>query len=145
MRGGKEAFTPVTDYEAGELYFLSSMPMQKAFSSDTKLYPRLDVGVGHLHADSQSSGWLAVGIDVVLSILGGAWELEGGFRPVLLFEHRFGMDDFGGPVQFSSHAGVTYNWNRFVLNYRFQHISNANIYEHNAGLELHLVGVGMRF
>lgn len=145
VRGGIDSTTRHENYTAGELYYLLDLPWQKQLGSNITLSTRLDSGVGYLHTNSQDSGWLAVGGDVVFSLLDDVWELEGGFRPTWLFRHEIGEDDFGGPVQFSSHVGTTLNFGQFSLSYRYQHISNSDLYNENPGLDLHLIGLGLRF
>ena len=145
VRGGSDASGVDENYTVGEVYFLHALPWQKEFSSGTKIYTRLDVGAGFLHAASKDAGWLAVGGNVVFSLMEGRWELECGFRPTWLFRDEFGEDDYGGTVQFASHAGVTFNLGPAALSYRILHLSNAHLYDPNPGLNLHLVGVGVRF
>ncbi len=145
VRGGRDTLAEHEDLAAGEIYYLQTLPWQKEFCPSAKLYPRLDASLGSLRADSNSGGWLAVGMDAVLSLMGGAWDFEGGFRPTWLFESNLGGEDFGGPVQFTSHAGATLNLGRVALSYRLQHISNASLYNSNPGINLHLVGLGVSF
>ena len=144
-RGGLDKGSLHESYAAGEIYYLQDLPWQKRLGTSAKLYTRLDVGAGYLRADSQNGGWLAAGMDVVLSLVDGLWDIEGGFRPTWLFKHEIGEDDFGGPVQFSSHVGATLNLDQIALSYRYQHISNSDVYNENPGHDLHLVGIGMRF
>lgn len=145
VRGGRDTLVEHEDFVAGEFYYLQALPWQKELDPRAKLYARLDAGTGYLRVDSESGGWLAVGGDVVLSLMGGAWELEGGIRPTWLFDHDLGGEDFGGPVQFMSHVGATFNLGPVALSYRFQHTSNASLYDCNPGLNLHLFGLGVRF
>jgi len=145
VRGGRDTLAEHEDRAAGEIYYLQTLPWQKELCPDAKLYTRLDAGLGYLRADSHNGGWLAVGMDVVLSLMGGAWGFEGGFRPTWLFESNLGGENFGGPVQFTSHVGTTLNLGRVALSYRFQHISNASLYNSNPGINLHLIGVGVTF
>lgn len=145
VRGGRDTLVAHEGFAAGEIYYLQTLPWQKAFSPSAKLFSRLDAGLAYLRADSHSGGWLAVGGDIVLSLMDGTWEVEGGFRPTWLFEDDLGGEDFGGPVQFSSHVGATLKLGKVALSYRYHHTSNAAIYDNNPGLNLHLVGLGMRF
>ncbi len=145
VRGGRDTLTEHEDFAAGEIYYLQTLPWKKELIPRTKLFTRLDVGLAYLRADSHSGGWLAVGGDVVLSLMNGAWELEGGLRPTWLFENDLGGKDFGGPIQFTSHVGATFNLGQIALSYRYQHTSNASIYDNNPGLNLHLVGLGVHF
>ena len=63
----------------------------------------------------------------------------------LLDEHVFGSDDYGGFQQFTSHLGIALKIAPFMCSYRYQHTSNAGIYDSNDGLNLHLFGIGYRF
>lgn len=145
VRGGTDASSLHESYTGAEVYYMYTLPWQKVIGSGMRIYTRLDAGLGYLEGDSETGGWIAVGGDVVLSVMEGRLEFEAGLRPTLLFEHEFGRDDFGGPVQFMSHAGATVNFDNFSLSYRYSHISNADIYDENSGIDLHLVGMGVRF
>lgn len=145
LRGGMDGTSVKESYSAGEVYYLHNLPYALELTPGTSIYTRFDAGVGYLHANSQTGSWVAVGVDAVLSTAGGLLELEAGFRPAWLSRDEFGQDDFGGAVQFSSHAGVALNFGRFVVNYRFQHLSNAGLYEENPGINLHLFGIAARF
>lgn len=145
LRGGVDYPSVDESYTVGELYYLHDLPWRIKPSSGTTLFTRLDAGVGYLHAESCSGNWLAIGADAVLSTADGLLEFEVGFRPTWLTRDKFGNDNFGGGLQFSSHAGVALNLGRVVVSYRFQHLSNADVYDENDGLDLHLVGLGFRF
>ena len=133
------------NYHAAELYYLHDLPWRASFDNGMAIKTRADIGLGYLYADKHGGGWFAVGADVVLELMAGLLELEAGFRPTWLPDHRFGDDDFGGAIQFTSHAGATLNFGAATVGYRFQHCSNAGIYDDNPGLDLHLLGVGVRF
>ena len=63
-----------------------------------------------------------------------------------LSRDEFGSKDLGGNFQFTSHAGL--NWDfaeHFRVGYRFQHMSNAGLREPNPGLNLHLFAVSYLF
>ena len=54
--------------------------------------------------------------------------------------------NFGIPFQFTSHAGL--NWEiggQFGVGYRYQHLSNAHLSNHNPGLNLHGLVLSYRF
>lgn len=144
-RGGVDTLDENENFLTGEIYYLYTLPWQKELSPSVHLYTRIDAGLAYLRADSHRGGWLAIGGDVVLSLGDGAWELEYGFRPAWLFASELGGDDFGGPIQFSNHIGTTLNRGPVALSYRFQHLSNASLYDDNPGLDLHMVGLGVRF
>ena len=71
-------------------------------------------------------------------------DLGGGLS--LLSQEQFGSRDFGTVLQFSSHAGLNFDFGKHVrLGYRFQHMSNAHLSDYNPGLNLHLFGISYRF
>ncbi len=145
VRGGTDAKLVNENYAITELYYQHKLPWKKEISPGVMTYVRLDSGAGYLEAASNSSGWLSVGGDLVLSLMDGGWEMEVGWRPTLMFDHEFGDDDLGGPVQFSTHVGTTIYLGDAAINYRYQHISNADLYDENPGMDIHMLGVGIRF
>ena len=145
LRGGTDASGSNENFTAGELYLLRFLPWQIALGEGTLLRTRFDMGAGYLEAVNDEGGWLAAGGDLVLSLFDEQLELEAGFRPTWLTDYRYGADDFGGDTQFSSHAGLACKIDHVTFNYRFQHISNAGIYDSNPGINLHLFAMGFRF
>lgn len=145
LRGGSNAKCLNESFTVAEIYFLKNLPWHKELSPSTRVYTRLDAGAGFIGSNDDEGGWLALGGDVVLSLAEGLWEVEVGFRPTFMTEHRYDDVDFGGPLHFSSHAGVNLNVGKVALGYRYMHTSNAGIYGDNPGLDLNLVGMGVRF
>lgn len=145
LRGGTDTGIVNEVYAYAELYYLRPFSWRKSLNPTTSVYTRLDAGAGYLGADSRDGGFIAVGGDLVFSLMDGRWEFDLGIRPGLLSRHTYGDDDFGGPFQFFNHAGLTYRTDRLSIGYTLQHISNAGLYGRNEGLNLHLIGVGLRF
>lgn len=133
------------DYTTAEIYLLKQLPWSTTVGEQTTLTSRFDFGVTYLEAGDDEGTMVAAGINLVFGLWDNRVEFEAGFRPTLMFDHDYGDDDFGGGMQFTSHAGLAVNWHQAVLNYRIQHTSNAGIYKHNPGLNLHMVGLGYRF
>lgn len=145
LRGGTDASGTKENYTVGELYLQKFLAWQLALGDEARLRTRFDMGAGYLEAVNDEGAWLAVGGDLVLCLFDDRLELEAGFRPTWLTDYHYGDDDFGGDVQFSSHAGLVWKVDRVTFSYRFQHISNAGIYDSNPGINLHLFGMGFRF
>jgi len=133
------------DYKNAEIYLLKQLPWSTTVGEWTTLTSRFDFGATYLEAGDDEGTMLAAGFDLVFDLWVDRVEFELGFRPTWMFDHDYGDDDFGGGVQFTSHAGLAVNWYQAVLSYRIQHTSNAGIYKHNPGLNLHMVGLGYRF
>lgn len=146
LRGGTDGSQNLEQsYVAAEMYLLKKLPWNKNFSDHVSLSSRLDMGFTLLDASDEQGFMLAIGADMVFGFWNGSTEVEVGFRPTWLPDHEYGEDDFGGGLQFTSHVGLTFNWQPVVINYRFQHTSNAGIYDNNPGLNLHMFGIGYRF
>jgi hypothetical protein len=147
LRGGNENSKSnlEEDYHAAELYLLKVLPWTLSFAEQAVLSSRFDLGATYLAGTDEKSGMLAAGADLVLGLWDGGVEFELGLRPTWLFDHTYGDDNFGGGMQFTSHAGLAINWQKMALSYRIQHISNAGIYDNNPGLNLHMIGLGYRF
>ena len=144
-RGGVNDNRNYEDFTAGEVYLLRDLPWQISLTKSAILRTRLDAGVTVLEAAGEHSVMLAIGGDLFVPILDDRLEVEVGLRPAFLHDYKIGDDDFGGNLQFTSHAGMTLRWHELSLSYRLQHTSNASIYEQNKGLNLHLIGLGGRF
>ena len=144
-RGGVNDNRNYEDYTAGEIYLLRDLPWQMPLTPSASLRTRLDAGVTVLEAAGEQTVMLALGGDLFVPMLDDRLEIEVGLRPAFLHDYKIGDDDFGGNLQFASHAGMTLRWQEISLSYRLQHTSNASIYEQNKGLNLHMVGLGGRF
>ena len=144
-RGGVNDNRNYEEFTAGEIYLLKDLPWQISLTKSAIIRTRLDAGVTVLDAAGEQSVMLAIGGDLFVPILDDRLEVEVGLRPAFLHDYKIGDDDFGGNLQFTSHAGITLRWHEMSLSYRIQHTSNASIYEQNKGLNLHLIGLGGRF
>ena len=147
LRGGcdKEKNNLHEHYAAAELYILKEFPRKVSLGEQAALSGRFDLGATYLKGSDDRGGMLAAGGDLVLGLWQGHLEFEIGFRPTWMFRHTYGEDNFGGGLQFTSHAGLAISLHNLVLNYRLQHTSNAGLYEDNPGLNLHMIGLGYRF
>jgi hypothetical protein len=144
LRGGLDARGVDESFIAGEGYLMRALPWRTDLGGGT-LTARVDLGVGSLEAANDHGGWLAAGGDLVWLPGESPFAVEVGFRPAWLCDHHYGKEDFGGSMQFASHAGIALRFSRLVVSYRYQHLSNAGIYDRNGGLDLHLFGVGAGF
>ncbi len=107
---------------------------------------RLEGAVGALENDDDAIGRVAFGPTFSLRPPGAAWQIEAGVRPSYLFDRRFGDVDLGGRWQFDSHLGLRFDLgSRMSLAYRIQHISNADLYDENPGIDMQSLELGYRF
>jgi hypothetical protein len=73
-------------------------------------------------------------------------ELSMGINPTVISKDEFGDEELGGPFQFTSHIGLNVVfYDHYSLGYRLQHMSNAGFYDHNPGVNMHMLEVEYRF
>ncbi|MBI3170966.1 MAG: acyloxyacyl hydrolase [Hydrocarboniphaga effusa] len=63
-------------------------------------------------------------------------ELEGAVRVTYIERPSFGDEDLGSHFHFASHAGLAWRVprSRMAVGFRFEHVSNAGLWEHNPGV-----------
>jgi len=144
IRGGLDAAGTRENYEVREIYVSTDLPWRLPVESFVGLNVRLEVGAAQFEAAEDDGHWLAAGGALVYRSCGERLEFEVGWRPTWLPDYKFGREHFGGQVQFSTHASVAFIWQQTRWSYRFQHTSNAGLYDDNPGLDLHMFGVGFR-
>lgn len=72
--------------------------------------------------------------------------LSVGVRPTLLSRYTFGRVHLGRKLQFTSHIGLHLHLGpRLGAGYQFQHMSNGTLSGPNPGVDMHMVGLIMRF
>ena len=107
---------------------------------------RLDISLGALNERGIHAAIGAVGPSLVLSRVKTPVTFEIGCSPTVLSRYEFESREFGTPVQFTSHAGVNYDFGEhWRVGYRLQHMSNARLNPENPGLNLHMLSVSWRF
>lgn len=110
------------------------------------LRPRLGLSAGWLTC-AHDYGFIGrLGPNLKLAQENFPFSFFAGLSPVYLAQTRYGDRDFSIPVQFATQAGFEYApTERWALGYRFEHMSNAGLGEHNAGLNLHIFSIALRF
>jgi len=111
-----------------------------------RLETGLDFTAGGIFASGPDAFVTSLGPTVAVGYAKIPLALELGVSPTLLSRQDIGETDFGSLFQLTSHAGL--NWDlgrRFRIGYRFQHMSNCGITDHNPGLNLHVFSAGYRF
>lgn len=73
-------------------------------------------------------------------------QLHGGVHVGVLSERSYIKRDFGGRFQFVNHGGLRMRLGQhYLVGYRYQHMSNADIYKENPGLNIHFIEMAYRF
>jgi lipid A 3-O-deacylase len=146
VRGGFPANESGKDFNQAELFMDWQLPWWWNLGAQWRLQTRLDLSLGWLGSSTDNAFIGTLGPSLILEKKDSALSLEGGISPTVLSKDDLGAKNFGTKFQFTTHIGL--NWDiasRVRLSYRFQHMSNAHLGEHNPGLNLHMLGISYLF
>jgi hypothetical protein len=134
------------DFHQAEVFLTHLLPLPMGQAAPLSFHLSLEGSAGVIRADSEEGFVAAAGPGLAI----GLWEdrlvVKAGVSPTFISKDRFGDEDLGGPVQFTSHIGLSAGVYRGLrVGYRFQHMSNAGLYDRNPGLNLHMLEVGWAF
>lgn len=112
-----------------------------------KLETRLITSAGLLQAASDSGLMMTIVPDLALSGWGGLATFDVGAGAGLFSNYKFGLQDFGGPVQIVATAGVQVNpFSHAYAGFRAQHFSDAGLYGSSSlGVDMYIIELGYRF
>jgi hypothetical protein len=123
-----------------------NLPFSFELQSKYLMRFRLDFGVGWLGRSGADAATTTAGPTLVLQRRGVPLQLEMGSSSTLITRYHFGDTDLGGPVQFTTHVGVTWQAARhWRVGYRFQHLSNAGLEHPNPGVHFHTFACSYAF
>ena len=116
-------------------------------SSDWGLETRLIASAGELRGAGTTSLMATLVPGLAVTNRSGSVSIDVGLGPGFFTNHRFGAQDFGGPVQIVGTAGVGFDpLPGFHAGYRFQHFSDAGVYGPTSlGVDMHIIEIGYRF
>lgn len=150
MRGGTNS-TDSGNTSAGDFLHLALfanhyLPWAWQPAGFMTLHTRFDVSAGALERDRQYAFCGSAGPSLALGMFSDRFTLDGGVEAGGVTRHDFKARDLGGPFLFTLHGGasVVLGWN-LALGYRFQHLSNADLYDKNPGLNLHCLEIKYLF
>jgi lipid A 3-O-deacylase len=135
-------------FEQYDLDLRLSLPWEWQLPLGLMLVPQIDTAGSYQRSLGDSGFALFGGAVLALSkeiIPGLSLFAEIGTGPTLLTRHKFGYQDLGGPVQFTSHFSAGFQTGNLVLAARYQHMSNADLYTPNPGVDLRMVQLEYRF
>jgi hypothetical protein len=133
-------------FDQAEVFLNWNLPRQWRLGPDWHVESRFDLSAGWLGRQRFNSALGTVGPTLVLRNKWLPVALEAGASVTGLSRGEFGSKDLGGLFQFTTHAGL--NWDfapHLRVGYRFQHMSNAGIRSPNPGLNLHVFAVSYLF
>ena len=116
-------------------------------TSSWNLETRLITSAGLLQAAGDSGLIMTVVPDLALNGWDGLVTFDAGAGAGFFSNYKFGMQNFGGPVQIVATMGVRVNpFVHAYAGFRVQHFSDAGVYGPNSlGVDLYIVELGYRF
>lgn len=132
--------------ESYEVYGVAEAPWQWDFRNDRKLLFEFELSGGVLDAEDETAGFFKIAPQLRLQSTDHPISIVVSSGPAILSEDEFDDLDLGGNFQFVSTLGLDWQLNEdWAIGYRFQHTSNAGIYDKNHGLNMHTIGTDYRF
>jgi hypothetical protein len=116
---------------------------ESAWSLETRL-----IASAGLLTGANESGLMMTAVPVLaLSGLNGLVTLDAGVGAGFFSNHTFGIQDFGGPVQIVTTAGMRVNpFPHAYTGFRVQHFSDASLYGPSSlGVDMYIVELGYQF
>ncbi|MEW6246058.1 MAG: acyloxyacyl hydrolase [Nitrospirota bacterium] len=115
--------------------------------SDWTFETRLIASAGQLVAAGTSGLMATVVPALAVSSPNGLLSVDAGPGLAFFTNHKFGVQNFGGPAQIIGTAGIGLDpFPMFHAGYRFQHFSDAGVYGPTSlGVDLHIIELGYRF
>jgi hypothetical protein len=115
--------------------------------SPWSLETRLITSAGLLTAAGESGLMMTVVPELALSGWEGLVTFDAGAGAGFFSNYKFGMQDFGGPVQIVATMGVRVNpFPHAYTGFRLQHFSDADLNGSSSlGVDMYIVGLGYRF
>ncbi len=125
-----------------------SLPWSRPLGDDTwSLATRLTASAGVLDGAGDSGLMMTVVPGLALNGWNELVSFDAGGGLAYFSRHKFGEQDFGGPVQFVATMGVRIHpFSHVYTGVRFQHVSDAGLYGSSSlGVDLYILELGYRF
>lgn len=135
------------DYQQYDVAATFRMPWSWYYSSGWGFSTRLITSAGVLKGANDQS-FIATLVPVVaFGMKDERFSIDMGGGGALLSNHKFGVQNFGGPFQFVWTFGLNFRpYGPVGLGYHFQHYSDATIYgSQSRGVDLHMFELAYRF
>jgi len=146
LRGGINDHRNDEDFQQYEGFATWNLPWSRKWDSGWTLGTYLEANAGLLRGGGESAFVGSIGPGIYITGIEDKIDISMGINPTIISKHKFGDEDLGGPISFTSHIGLNFNIARhFAIGYRLQHMSNGVIYDENPGLNMHMIEMGYKF
>jgi len=146
VRGGASFEGDAGNFQQVDVYAGRYLPWLWGFQNGLNFKPRVEASAGWLHSEGDNGFVGTAGPVIELRIKKFPVTLEGGVSLTALSRSSFPERNLGGWFEFTDHACI--NWHvtdQFTVGWRFQHMSNAGIYQKNPGLNLMMLSANYSF
>ena len=145
-RFGFGANESARDFYEAEVFMDIDTPFRWKVGRCFHVLTKIDVGLGRLGYRSDNAVVGEAGPLFVLTYKDFPVTLGAGSNCTGLSRSDFETKDLGIQFQFTTHIGVYWDFaSHFRAGYRFQHMSNAGLSDHNPGLNMHVFGLSYFF
>jgi len=146
VRGGVNDHINDEDFKQYEGFSTWKLPWSRQWDSGWTLGTYLEANAGVLRGGGQSGFVGSIGPGIYFTGFNEKLDISMGINPAIISKHKYGDENLGGSIQFTSHIGIGLNFTRHLsLGYRLQHMSNAVLYQSNPGLNTHMIEISYRF
>ena len=146
LRGGISDHRNEEDFTQYECFATWNLPWSWNLVSNWSLTTYIEGNAGLLKGGGESAFVGSIGPGLYFNGFKDKISILMGVNPTVISKYTFGDEDLGGPIQFTSHIGIEFNFvQHFAIGYRFQHMSNFVFYDPNPGLNLHMIEIGYLF
>jgi len=134
------------NFNSFEVFWRGRLPWNSQWPSGWILNSCLSINAGVLSSAHDEGFICSIGPSFTFKKPDSRFILSLGFRLALMNDYEFGEEELGGVFAFIEEAGISYylGWN-LIIGYQFRHMSNAGIYKHNPGLDLHVFELRYNF
>jgi Lipid A 3-O-deacylase (PagL) len=146
VRGGATFEGDAGDFQQVDVYAGRYLPWLWGFQNGLNFKPRVEASAGWLHSEGDSGFVGTLGPVIELRIRKFPVTLEGGVSLTALSRSDFPQRNLGGWFEFTDHVGI--NWHitkQLTIGWRYQHMSNAGIYQRNPGLNQQMLSASYSF
>lgn len=145
---GRE-FQENSDIEHYEIFFREPLPFQKELDSGLRILSAVEIGAALIRetdSDVDEAGRFSVMPQAILAPHPNVNIFLGIGTGFMVGNTTFTGHDLGGSFLFNSKIGIQFLLGQhFNIGYFYYHQSNADIYDHNQGLNMHNVLLSYSF
>jgi len=129
-----------------DIFVSIPVPHNRTEENPRPVTARLNFTAGMLSAAGEKGVLTTFGPAIIWNTVNNLVALTGGLSAAYVNPHEYGNAHIGGPLQFLSHIAVeTKITGGLGVGYYFQHLSNANLYFHNPGMNLNSFSLSYHF